>query len=479
MEKSILLSDFYEFTMTQANNENGMNEQVAVYDLFFRKVPDGGSYALSGGLSEIIDYIKNLSVSEEEIEYLRSLNKFDEKYLDAIKNFKFNGDIYAIPDGTVVFPNEPLLTVKAKTFEAQILETMLLLKYNFGNLITTKASRITAAAKGRGVMEFGARRAHDESAAIMGAKYAVIGGCVATSNTLTGSKFDVNISGTMAHAYVQMFDTEYEAFLNYAVIFPNESTFLVDTYDTLNSGVVNAIRVAKEYLIPNGYRLKGIRLDSGDLAKLSIEARKMLDAAGLNDCKIVASNGLDEYLIKDLLDQGAQIDVFGVGERLITAKSDPVFGCVYKLVEFGGTPKIKLSEQAIKVTNPAHKKVIRFYDNETGLALGDALFLKDTLVPKEEYVLYNEQATIKRKRITNYTTRDLQVPIFINGELVYVEPTLQETIAYAKKELATLADEIKRFTNPECYTVSLDQELYELKEDIIKKERDRVISLKR
>lgn len=364
-----LVTDFYEITMSNCYFKNNLKDTIAYFDMFFRQIPDKGGYVICSGLEQIIEYVKNLQFNDDDISYLRNLNKFSDTFLNYLSNFKFTGDIWAIPEGTVVFPNEPLLTVRAPIIEAQILETMLLLLINHQCLIATKASRIVTSAKGRPVMEFGARRAHSIDAAVLGARAAVIGGCVGTSCTYTAKTFGTIASGTMAHSFIQSFDSEYNAFKAYAEMYPDDCTLLIDTYDTLNSGIINAIKVFNEVLVPNGYRPKAVRLDSGDLAYLSKKIRNILDNAGFKDCKICVSNSLDEFLITSLLEQGAKIDSFGVGENLITAKSDPVFGGVYKLsaVEVNNKiiPKIKISDNPVKITNPGFKKVYRFYSKNT------------------------------------------------------------------------------------------------------------------
>ena len=465
------LIDFYELTMEYTDVKNNKDEEICYFDVFFRKNLDNGGYNVVCGLEEIINYIKNLKFDDEDIEYLRSLNQFDEEFLQKLKGFKFTGDIYAVPDGTIMFPNEPCITVKATAFEAQIIETDLLNFFNHGSLIATRARRITDAAGNRGVMEFGARRAQGADAATNGAKYAYISGCIGTSCYETGKKYGVPILGTMAHSHIMKYDTEYEAFLSYAKCFPNNSTFLVDTYDTLKSGVPNAIKVAKDYLIPNGYTLKGIRLDSGDLAYLSKEARKMLDEAGLTDTKICVSNSLDEHTIKSLIDQGAPIDTFGVGENLITSKNMPVFGGVYKLsaIEKDNQiiPKIKVSENIGKITNPGFKKVLRFYDKDTGYAIADAITTYNEKVNEEQYTIINDKHEFQTKELKNYIVRNLQVPIFINGELIYDVPSLEETREYAKQEFETLYEECKRLYNPHIHHVGLSKQLLDLKKQLL------------
>ena len=466
-----LVADFYEFTMSNGYFAKNMSQKQAYFDVFFRKIPDGGGYVLAAGLEQVIDYIKNLEFTEDDIEYLRKQNKFSEGFLDYLKDFKFTGDIWAIPEGTVVFPNEPLITVRAPIMEAQILETMLLLTINHQCLIATKTSRIVNAAKGRPVMEFGARRAHGITAAIHGARASIIGGAVGTSCTLSAKEFDVPASGTMAHSWIQSFDSEYEAFKAYAEIYPDDCTFLIDTYNTIESGLPNAIKVFNEVLKPKGIRPKAVRLDSGDLAYLSKKVRKILDENGYEDCKICATNSLDEHLITSLLEQDAKIDSFGVGENLITAKSEPVFGGVYKLVatEEEGviTPKIKVSEAAIKVTNPSFKKVYRFYDKDTKKALADVITLADEVVPKDNYTIFDPQNPWKKKTLKNYTVRCLQEKIFENGELIYNSPKLKEIAKYAKQELDTLWDEVKRLENPHEYYVDLSKDLWTLKNNML------------
>ena len=422
--------------------------------------------------NKAIEYVQNLQFDEDDISYLQSLNKFSNELLDYLRGFKFTGDIWAIPEGTVVFPNEPLVTVKAPIIEAQILETMLLMLINHQCLIATKASRIVAAAKGRPIMEFGARRAHSIDAAILGARAAVIGGCIGTSCTSTAQKFGTIASGTMAHSFVQSFDSEYDAFKAYAEVYPDDCTLLIDTYDTINSGVVNAIKVFNDVLLPKGYRPKAVRLDSGDLAYLSKKVRKILDEAGFPDCKICVSNSLDEFLISSLFDQGAQIDSFGVGENLITAKSDPVFGGVYKLVatEDNGkiTPKIKISENVVKITNPGFKKIYRFYDKVTNKALADVITLSDEIIPEDNYKIFDPQNPWKEKTLTNYTVRALQEQIFKDGKLVYTTPPLSQICKTANNELETLWQEIKRLKNPHKYYVDLSKKLWDLKNSLLK-----------
>lgn len=411
-----LVADFYEYTMANGYFNKNMQDRIAYFDVFFRKVPDEGGYAIVAGLEQIINYIRNLSFDEEDINYLRKQNKFSEEFLNYLENFRFTGDIWAIPEGTVVFPNEPLITVKAPIIQAQLLETMLLLTTNHQSLIATKTSRIVKEAQGRPVMEFGARRAHGINAAVEGARAAIIGGAVGTSCTLSAKEFNVPASGTMAHSWIQSFDSEYEAFKAYAELYPDDCTFLIDTYNTIESGLPNAIKVFNEVLKPKGYRPKAVRLDSGDLAYLSKKVRKILDETGYEDCKICATNSLDEYLIKSLIEQDAKIDLFGVGENLITAKNEPVFGGVYKLVALEKdkkiVPKIKVSENTAKVTNPSVKKVYRFYDNETKKAIADVITLADEIIDEREYMIFDPQNPWKKKVLKDYSIRLLQEKIF-------------------------------------------------------------------
>ncbi len=469
-EKLELIADFYEFTMSNGYFEKNKKE-IAYFDIFFRKVPDDGGYAIMAGLEQVIEYIQNLQFDEEDIAYLRSQKIFSEEYLTYLSHFKFTGDVWAIPEGTVIFPNEPLITVRAPLIEAQLLETVLLLIINHQSLIATKTSRIVNAAQGKPVMEFGARRAHGVSAAVYGARAAIIGGAVGTSCTLTAEKFDVPASGTMAHSWIQSFDSEYEAFKTYAELYPHGCTFLIDTYHTLESGLPNAIKVFDEVLKPQGIRPVAVRLDSGDLAYLSKKIRKILDEAGYSDCKICVTNSLDEYLISSLLEQGAKVDSFGVGENLITAKSDSVFGGVYKLaaIEKEGEmiPKIKISENVEKITNPGFKKTYRFYDKKTNYALADVIMLKEEEEPKEKYEIFDQHNTWKRKTLNNFEVKELQQKIFENGKLVYQIPTLKETAQYEKQQLSTIWEEVKRLENPQKYYVDLSQKLYDLKIEML------------
>ena len=464
-----MLCDFYELTMSNGYWKNGFYKRKVYFDVFFRKVPDNGGFAIAAGLEQVIDYIKNLRFDDSDIAYLKSKNIFDEKFLDYLKNFKFSGDIYAVPEGTPVFPNEPVMTVKASAIEAQLIETYLLLALNHQTLIATKANRIVRAAQGRAVFEFGSRRAQGASGAVDGARAAYIGGCKGTACTLTDKLYGVPASGTMAHSWVQMFDSEYDAFKTYCELYPNNPTLLVDTYNTLKSGIPNAIKVFKEILLAQGKTEFSIRLDSGDISYLSKKARKMLDEAGLENCKIVASNSLDEYLIRDLMMQGAEIDVFGVGERLITSSSSPVLGGVYKLVAVENddgeiVPKIKVSENTAKITNPHFKKVYRYFDNESGKAIADELCVYDEIIDTSKpHTIFDSNATWKTKTITNFTAKELLVPIFINGECVYNTPPIEEVAQYCREQIELLWDEVKRFENPHTYYVDLSKKLYDIK----------------
>lgn len=468
-----MLCDFYELTMSNGYFKKGMYNKTAYFDVFFRSVPDGGGFAVAAGLEQVVDYINDLHFSDDDIAYLRAKKIFDEDFLNYLRSFHFSGDIYAVPEGTPVFPNEPIITVKAPVIEAQLIETYLLLAINHQSLIATKANRIVRAANGRTVLEFGSRRAQGADGAVIGARAAYIGGCKGTACTLTDKLYGVPASGTMAHSWVQMFDTEYDAFRSYCELYPENAILLVDTYNTLKSGVPNAIRAFKEVLIPKGITNFGIRLDSGDISYLSKRARKMLDDAGLKECKIVASNSLDEHLIGDLMMQGAEIDVFGVGERLITSSSTPVFGGVYKLVaveDDGGKiiPKIKVSENVSKITNPHFKKVYRYYDNESKKALADELCIyNETVSENLPRTIFDPNAVWKTKTLTNFMVRELLVPIFKNGKCVYELPKLDDIQSYCLQQIDLLWDEVKRFENPHTYYVDLSEKLWKIKQQLL------------
>ena len=469
-----MLCDFYELTMGNGYFVQGMQDRITYFDIFFRSVPDNGGYAIAAGLEQAIEYIQQLHFDEDDIAYLRSRNMFDEGFLSYLRGFRFTGDIWAVPEGTPIFPREPIMTVRAPAIQAQLVETFLLLTLNHQSLIATKANRVVRAAKGRVVLEFGSRRAQGVDAAVDGARAAYIGGCKGTACTLTDQLYGVPAGGTMAHAWVQMFDSEYDAFKTYCQTYPTNATLLVDTYNTLKSGIPNAIKAFNEVLKPLGITKCGIRLDSGDLAYLTRKAREMLDEAGWTECKISVSNSLDEYLIQDMLLQGAQIDLFGVGERMITAKSEPVFGGVYKLVaieEPDGTviPKIKVSENVEKITIPHFKKVYRLFGRDTGKAIADYITVHDETVDDTKgLTIFDPMATWKRKAVYNFEARELLVPIFKNGKRVYDCPPLEEIKAYCAQQVDTLWDEVKRFDYPHKYYVDLSDKLWDIQQCLLR-----------
>ena len=440
-----MLTDFYELTMGKGYLDDGKAEKIVYFDAFFRNIPEQGGYAILAGLEQVIDYLANLHFTEEDLQFLSGYG-FDEKFIDYLRNFKFSCDVWAVPEGTPVFPREPLIKVRGPALQAQLLETALLCTINHQTLIATKTARIVRAAEGRPIMEFGARRAQGFDASVLGARAAYIAGAAGTSCTICGQQFDIPLSGTMAHSWVMLYDDEFEAFKAYAESYPDKCLLLVDTYDVLKSGIPNAIRCAHEVLEPMGKRLLGIRIDSGDLTYMTQKARKMLAEAGLTDCKITVSNALDEYLIRDLISQGACIDSFGVGERLITSKAEPVFGGVYKIAaveddDGNVIPKMKISETTAKVTTPCDKEIVRFYDKETGKALADVLFVKGEPIPDgEPYEIFDPVETWKAKTLTNYTTKKILVEVFRNGELVYDRPGISEIRNYCTKQLDTLWD---------------------------------------
>lgn len=478
-----MMIDFYEFTMAQTYFDKGEQDRKVYFDIFFRSNPFNGGYAISGGLDNIIEYINNFKITKEDIEYLRKLGGFKEEFLEYLSTLKFNGDIYAVLDGTPVFPNEPVLIVRANVIEAQLIETALLTSFNHGTLVTTAAKRITEAAKGFPVMEFGARRARGIESAIEASKYGYIGGCVGTSNTLSAMKYDIPALGTMAHSMISDANTEYEAFLDYAKSNPNNCLFLVDTYDTLKSGVPNAIRVANEYLTPNNIPFKGIRIDSGDLAYLSKEARKMMDEAGYKDAKITLSNSLNEEVIKSLIEQETPFDLLGVGDNISASKER--VGGVYKLVaveEYGKViPRIKVSDDTIKTITPGAKKLYRFYDKTNGYALGDVIALQNEIISEDEYTLINPVEEWKQKTISNYNVRSLLVPIYIDGKQVYELPNVHERRDYCNREFKTLYPEVTRSKNPHGYYVDLSKDLLELKKKLIlesKQDKPKIKELK-
>ena len=466
-----LMTDFYELTMAQTYFDQNEQDKIAYFDIFFRKNPFQGGYAISGGLDNVIEYIKNFKYSESDIEYLRKTKCFSEEFLSYLKDLRFTGDIYAVEDGTPIFPNEPAITVKAKIIEAQLIETALLAAFNHGTLVTTAAKRITTAAKNIPVMEFGARRARGIDSAIDASKYAYIGGCAGTSNTLAAKKYKIPALGTMAHSLVCDNESEYDAFLAFAKSNPNNCVFLVDTYDTLKSGLKNAIKVADDFLKPNGYKFKGIRIDSGDLAYLAKKSREMLDNAGYKDTQICISNSLDEHTISSILEQGAPIDSIGCGDNI--AASNERVGGVYKLVaiEKDGTiiPKIKVSNDNSKTITPGYKRLYRFYDNKTGFALGDVLALGHETIPEDEFVLICPTEEWKTSRINNYTVKELQKTIFKAGKLVYRLPSVKNRKKYCEKQFATLYPELKRKHFPHEYYVDFTESLLKLKKDMIAK----------
>ena len=463
-----LLTDFYELTMANGYFEAGMKDDIAYFDCFFRNVPDDGGFAIFAGLNEIIEYMEDLKFTEEDIEFLRRKGGMSEEFLDYLKDFKFECDVWAIPEGTPIFPGEPILTVRGPVMQAQFVETMILLVVNHESLIATKANRIVRAAQGRAIMEFGSRRAHGASAAIYGARAAYIGGCIGTACTVCERDMGIKALGTMAHSWVQMFPDEYTAFKKYAEIYPENCVLLVDTYNVLKSGVPAAIKVFKE-MKPEKM---GIRIDSGDVSYLTKKARKMLDEAGLQECTIAVSNSLDEHIIRDVIAEGACIDSFGVGERLITAKSSPVFGGVYKLcaLEKDGEliPKMKISENVGKITNPGFKTLYRLFDLDTDRAIADLITLDDEPEPTgEDMEIFDPQNIWKHKTVSNYYAKNLRVPIFDKGKLIYNKPSIEEIRTYCLKQIDSLWEEIKRFENPQTYYVDLSEKLWEMKQELL------------
>lgn len=469
-----MLTDYYEFTMANGYWLNGLRDKVAVFDMFFRKIPDDGGFAIFAGLEQVIDYLKNLKFTPEDIAYFRKKGGFCQEFLDYLADFKFECDVWAMKEGTVMFPGEPILTVRGPVIQAQLVETMILLTINHQSMICTKANRMVRAAEGRTIMEFGSRRAQSYDAAILGARATYIGGCGATACAMADRDYGIPAVGTMAHSWVQMFDSELEAFQNYARIYPDNCTLLIDTYNVLKSGVPNAIKVFDEIVVPAGFRPKGVRIDSGDIAYLSKKVRKMLDEAGYPDCAIVASNSLDEYIIRDLALQGAKVDSFGIGERLITSKSDPVFGGVYKLVavEKDGAyaPRIKVSESIEKITNPCFKRLYRFYNAETGKAEADYICTRDEELYTKKPIsitIFDPVATWKKKTLENVWAVELLRPIFVKGQCVYENPPIREIRAYCAQQVDSLWDEVKRFENPHSYYVDLSEKLWTIKHQLL------------
>lgn len=473
MEKNLtMLTDFYEFTMANGYYKQGVADTIAYFDMFFRRIPDDGGYAVMAGVEQLVDYMKNLSFSEEDLAYLRSKGCFCEEFLDYLRHFRFACDVWAIPEGTPIFPGEPIVTVRGPVMQAQFVETMVLLTVNHQSLIATKASRMVRAARGRAIMEFGSRRAQGSDAAVLGARAAYIAGCAGTACVISDRDFGVPAVGTMAHSWVQMFPTEFDAFKAYADVYPDACTILIDTYNVLRSGVPNAIRLSREVLEPQGKRLKGVRIDSGDIAYLSKKTRAMLDAAGLQDCKIVVSNSLDEFLIRDLLEQGACIDSFGIGERLITSKSEPVFGGVYKLAAIEGRdgsiiPKIKISENVEKITTPHFKQVWRLI-GEDGFDVADVLTLRDEQIDSSKpYTIFDPTHTWKKRTLERFTAEPLQQQLFRAGECVHRARDINEIRAYCADKVSHLWSETVRFENPHQYYVDLSPRLWEVKQKLL------------
>lgn len=474
-ENLTMLTDFYELTMANGYLANGMGDEIAYFDMFFRRVPDGGGYAIMAGVEQVVEYLKNLKFEKEDIEFLRGKGCFSEEFLGYLENFKFSCDVWAIEEGTPIFPHEPILTVRGPVIQSQFVESMVLLIINHQSLIATKASRIVRSAAGRPVMEFGTRRAHGSAAAIFGARATYIAGCAATACTIADREYGIPATGTMAHSWVQMFPTEYDAFKAYAEVYPDNCVLLVDTYNVLKSGVPAAIKVFKE-MKPKSM---GIRIDSGDITYLTKKARKMLDDASLSECKIVISNSLDEYIIRDVLLEGAQIDSFGVGERMIAAKSEPVFGGVYKLVALEDKngniiPKIKVSENVEKITNPGFKTLYRLFDKDNNKALADVITVDGESLPEEcgegeGYEIFDPNAIWKRKTLTNFYAKNIRVPLFLNGECVYKSPVIEEIKKNCEEQMKTLWDEMLRFENPQTYYVDLSQALWDMKEELLNK----------
>ena len=468
-----MLTDFYELTMANGYFKNGFKDTIAYFDMFFRKVPDDGGFVIMAGVEQLVEYLSDLKFTKEDIEYLRSKG-FNEEFLDYLANFKFACDVWAVPEGTPIFPGEPIVKVKGPVIQAQFVETMVLLCINHQSLIATKANRVSRAAQGRAVMEFGSRRAQGADGAIYGARAAYIGGCAGTACTITDEKFGVPALGTMAHSWVQLFDSELDAFKAYAREYPDSCTLLVDTYNVLKSGIPNAIKTFDEVLAPMGKRPKGIRIDSGDITYLSRKARKILDEAGYPDCAIVASNSLDEYIIRDMLLQGAKVDSFGVGEKLITSSSSPVLGGVYKLcaVEKDGEiiPKIKLSENVQKITTHGNKRAYRLFDKESGKAIADVIALaSETIDENKPYELFDPDYTWKRKTVENFAVRELLEPLFSKGKCVFEKKSIDEIKKYCAEQVDTLWDEVTRFENPHNYYVDLSQPLWDLKREMLSK----------
>lgn len=467
-----MLTDFYEISMANGYFNSGFRDKIVYFDMFFRKVPDGGGFAIMAGIQQLIEYIENIKFFDKDIEYLKSKNLFSDDFLNYLRDFKFSCDIWAIPEGTPIFPGEPIITVRGPVMQAQFIETMILLCINHQSLIATKANRIVRCAKGRDVFEFGSRRAQGFDGAIYGARAAYIGGCAGSACTITERDFGVPAVGTMAHSWVQLFDNELEAFRTYARQYPDNCVLLVDTYNTLKSGVPNAVKVFKEELLPRGFRPRGIRIDSGDITYLSKRARKLLNEAGFEDCKICVSNALDEHIIRDMIDQGAMVDSFGVGERLITSSSEPVFGGVYKLCaveENGGIiPKIKISENVLKITTPGFKDIWRLIDKKTGKAIADVITLNEEVIDDTKpYVIFDPEHTWKRKKVENFTASKIRVRLFKDGKKCYNAPDVKEIREYCNEQMETLWPEVTRLENPHMYYVDLSEKLWNIKQKLL------------
>lgn len=471
-----MLTDFYEITMANGYFNNGFKDKIAYFDMFFRRIPDSGGFAIMAGVNQLIEYLENLYFSDDDIKFLKSKNLFSNNFLDYLRNFKFTCDIWAVPEGTPIFPGEPILTVRGPVIEAQLIETMILLIINHQSLIATKSNRIVRAAEGRTVMEFGSRRAQGADGAIYGARAAYIGGCIGTACTITEREFGIPALGTMSHSWIQMFENELDAFRAYARQYPSNCMLLVDTYNTIKSGVPNAIKIFNEEIIPRGFKPAGIRIDSGDITYLSKKSRKLLDDAGFEDCKICASNSLDEHIIQEMIHQGAKIDLFGVGERLITSSSEPVFGGVYKLtaVEENGEiiPKIKISENVSKITTPCFKKLWRLFDKESGKAIADVITLHNEIIDDSKpYEIFDPEHLWKRKTVKNFVAKDIRKLIFNHGIKCYKSPNLNEIKAYCTEQINKLWDEVKRFENPHTYYVDLSESLWNEKAKLISQNR--------
>lgn len=468
-----MLTDFYEITMANGYLANGLGEKTVYFDMFFRQLPDGGGYAVMAGVQQVADYLENLEFTQEDLDYLRGFGFFREEFIQYLANFHFSCDVWAVPEGMPIFPGEPIVTVRGPAIQAQFVETMILLTINHQSLIATKANRICRAAQGRPVMEFGSRRAQGSDGAILGARAAFIGGCCGTACTICDREYGVPALGTMAHSWVQLFDSELDAFRAYAREYPKNCTLLVDTFNVLKSGVPNAIRIFREEILPRGFRPGGIRIDSGDITYLSRRARAMLDEAGFSDCKICASNSLDEYIIRDMLMQGASVDSFGVGERLITSSSHPVFGGVYKLSgveEDDGTvtPKIKISENVTKITTPGFKKVWRLYDRGSGKAIADVITLFDEKIDDTKPLeIFDPDYIWKRKTVNNFKAVDIREQIFAQGHSLLKHRSLPELQEFCQQQVNTLWEEVKRFENPHHYYVDLSKKLWNVKNRLI------------